>query len=209
MPSSTFHNLPPEKRAKILEAACAEFARVPYTEVSINKIIRAAGIPRGSFYMYFKDKRELFFYLLEAGRDRLIELLGAFLDAREGNPFDACLDLFDALQATPQQIGQNLSFQMLVTILRQNPELLPSILTEWDSQSCFLSQLFPKVDCSLLSLRNEQDLSDIFFILARLLGPAIVNLFLTSDPDRVRSKLVNLLDILQRGMLKSPDPTSL
>lgn len=53
--------LPPaaEKRERLLLAAEEEFARVPYAEASINRMIRAAGIPRGSFYMYFRDKEEL------------------------------------------------------------------------------------------------------------------------------------------------------
>ena len=49
MPSSTFFNLPAEKRERLLAAARAEFARAPYEDASVNRIIRAAGIPRGSF----------------------------------------------------------------------------------------------------------------------------------------------------------------
>ena len=56
MPSATFLNLPPEKRERFLRAARTEFARVPYADASINRMIRAAGIPRGSFYMYFANK---------------------------------------------------------------------------------------------------------------------------------------------------------
>ena len=63
MPSATFFNLPAEKREKLLSAARAEFARVPYAEASINKMIQAADIPRGSFYMYFRDKEDLFLHL--------------------------------------------------------------------------------------------------------------------------------------------------
>lgn len=62
MPSKTFFHLPAEKRERLLLAAEEEFARVPYAEASINRMIRAAGIPRGSFYMYFRDKEELFHY---------------------------------------------------------------------------------------------------------------------------------------------------
>ena len=49
MPSKTFFHLPAEKRERLLLAAEEEFARVPYAEASINRMIRAAGIPRGSF----------------------------------------------------------------------------------------------------------------------------------------------------------------
>lgn len=69
MPSKTFFHLPAEKRERLLLAAEEEFARVPYAEASINRMIRAAGIPRGSFYMYFRDKEELFHYLLKRYQD--------------------------------------------------------------------------------------------------------------------------------------------
>ena len=68
MPSKTFFHLPAEKRERLLLAAEEEFARVPYAEASINRMIRAAGIPRGSFYMYFRDKEELFHYLLKRSK---------------------------------------------------------------------------------------------------------------------------------------------
>lgn len=57
MPSATFFNLPPAKREKLLAAARAEFVRAPFAQASVNRIIHGAGIPRGSFYMYFATKR--------------------------------------------------------------------------------------------------------------------------------------------------------
>ena len=59
MPSQTFFNLDYSKQKKLLDAAKQEFYKVPYTEVSINKIIQTAEISRGSFYTYFVDKNDL------------------------------------------------------------------------------------------------------------------------------------------------------
>ena len=50
MPKSTFFRLPEEKRGRLMDAAWAEFTRVSFAEASINRIIRSAQIPRGSFY---------------------------------------------------------------------------------------------------------------------------------------------------------------
>ena len=60
MPSQTFLNLDSKKQQKLLDAAMEEFSTVRYTEASVNHIIQQAGIPRGSFYMYFVDKDDLF-----------------------------------------------------------------------------------------------------------------------------------------------------
>ena len=89
MPSTTFFNLPEEKRERLLAAARAEFARTSYEEASVNRIIQAAGIPRGSFYMYFTDKEELFRYLMERYGEMLVEAFAGLLDRAEGDLFAA------------------------------------------------------------------------------------------------------------------------
>ena len=68
MPTQTFFRLPSEKRERLTEAAWEEFTRVPFSEASINRIIRGAQIPRGSFYQYFEDKEDLFVHLIGSVR---------------------------------------------------------------------------------------------------------------------------------------------
>lgn len=64
MPKDTFYRLPEEKKAEIIYAALVEFAQYAFKDASINRIIKAAGIPRGSFYQYFVNKQDLYLYLL-------------------------------------------------------------------------------------------------------------------------------------------------
>lgn len=65
MPTERFYNLPAEKKIAIRDAAIDEFIRVPFEKASINKMIQTAGISRGSFYTYFKDKRDVLGYIFE------------------------------------------------------------------------------------------------------------------------------------------------
>ncbi len=64
MPSSTFLNLPKDKKDRIIAAAKKEMAATSYESLSINKIIKEANIPRGSFYAYFDDKEDLCSYII-------------------------------------------------------------------------------------------------------------------------------------------------
>ena len=64
MASERFLNLPEEKKQRIINAAREELSSVPYDALSINRIVKAAGIPRGSFYDYFADKDDLIEYLM-------------------------------------------------------------------------------------------------------------------------------------------------
>ena len=105
MPSDTFFRLPPQKRETLLACAREEFARVSYPEASINRIIHNAHIPRGSFYMYFTDKADLFFYLMDCFADRLAGQLGQLLEQEKGDLFATVLALFDRVQAACHQGG--------------------------------------------------------------------------------------------------------
>ena len=97
MPSTTFFNLPAAKRERLLRAARTEFGRTAYDQVPVSRIIQAAGIPRGSFYMYFADKQELFAYLLEDFGRQMEERISRLLDGRRGDLFAAFLDLYDEM----------------------------------------------------------------------------------------------------------------
>ena len=56
MPTDTFYRLPQQKRDRLLAAIHGELSRVPVTELSVNRIVHEAGISRGSFYQYFRDR---------------------------------------------------------------------------------------------------------------------------------------------------------
>lgn len=73
MPKKTFFNLPEEKRTQIIERAKEEFAQEPYQNISINRLIKCMQIPTGSFYQYFEDKKDLYFYILSFYMDSELE----------------------------------------------------------------------------------------------------------------------------------------
>ena len=48
-----------ERRAEILDSAQKQFFLKGYETASVNEIIEAAGISKGTFYHYFESKDEL------------------------------------------------------------------------------------------------------------------------------------------------------
>lgn len=91
-------NVTPEKRERILEAACEEFAKNPYSSMRISRFIKKAGISRASFYIYFRDKEDLFCYML---CELIWEERKNFLDclrAEQGNFYEAVLKSLTAIQ---------------------------------------------------------------------------------------------------------------
>jgi len=49
---------------QLLKAGRSVFARTSYHSVTVDEICREAGISRGTFYFYFRDKRHLFVHLI-------------------------------------------------------------------------------------------------------------------------------------------------
>jgi AcrR family transcriptional regulator len=92
MPKETFFNLPEEKRQLILDLAIEEFAGNDYKNASVSNIVNRAGIAKGSFYQYFEDKRELYFYLLELAAEEKKKFLA------ERQPPNPQMGLFDYLR---------------------------------------------------------------------------------------------------------------
>ncbi len=64
-----------ERREHILEASAAVFSRKGYRMASVSDIVDEAGIGRGTFYLYFDSKREIFLELIEAFFRGYAELL--------------------------------------------------------------------------------------------------------------------------------------
>jgi len=72
MPKDTFFNLTKEKQDRIIRASIDQVAEFHYSKVTINGIVKAAGIPKGSFYQYFENKDDLYTYLFtEIGDTKL------------------------------------------------------------------------------------------------------------------------------------------
>ena len=95
MPKDTFFNLPEEKREQVFRAAVDEFAAHPFEQASINRIVRRAGIAKGSFYQYFGDKKDLFVYLLKrVGEERMIYLRPAMENADQRSFFGLLRSLY-------------------------------------------------------------------------------------------------------------------
>lgn len=94
MPTRTFFQLPAAKRRIVLNACWEEFTQFSYVETSINRMIRRARIPRGSFYQYFEDKRDIFFYLLQDAADRFRSCAEQVLRAQDHDATDAALRVF-------------------------------------------------------------------------------------------------------------------
>ena len=81
-------------RRALLGAALALFAEKGYVEVTVEEVVRGAGVTRGALYHHFEDKRLLFKAVVEEVEDEIDALVeGAVEEARvrSGEPLEAMM----------------------------------------------------------------------------------------------------------------------
>lgn len=197
MPTNTFFRLPAEKRERLMEACWAEFTRQRFSEVSINRIISAAHIPRGSFYQYFGDKEELFLYLLKDIREYFLHAMQTILREEECNLFALPLRTFDRFLYREGETDPTLA--RLIQILQVNQG--------WDFQT-FLSDcpgdipesLWDAVDTRGLKVQDRDFVSHVFFLLIAVLAFSVAETL--RDPGqwaRQREIIQTRVEIIRSG----------
>ncbi|WP_428243311.1 TetR/AcrR family transcriptional regulator [Gynuella sp.] len=62
----------PIKRMQIMDGARQVFMRMGYDAASMNDITREAGVSKGTIYVYFQNKEDLFSALVELEREKML-----------------------------------------------------------------------------------------------------------------------------------------
>jgi TetR/AcrR family transcriptional regulator len=127
MPKETFFNLPEQKRKAVFDAAVSEFSEHMFSDASINRIVKAAQIPRGSFYQYFQGKEDLFSYVIA----EIFADIEKLMQARQRDKQDAdVLSLFmEKVYATAE-------------LNREKPEYVQITLLQSKDKTPFIRQYF-------------------------------------------------------------------
>ncbi len=82
-----------QRRAQILTVATAVFAEKGYHDARIDDIVVRAGIARGTFYLYFEDKRAIFEHIVDGFLQRLDDAIRVIeLDDPKAKPSDQLRD---------------------------------------------------------------------------------------------------------------------
>ncbi|WP_079504760.1 TetR/AcrR family transcriptional regulator [Mesobacillus jeotgali] len=168
MPKQTFFNLPEHKQKKLLESAEVEFIRVPFFEASIANIIKTAGISRGSFYQYFQDKDDLYFYLLESKIKMAKIYFSGLLEKHKGDLIEALIELqnYFLYALSDEEEKQFLKNALLYTTHRVES----SFTSIWDTylEHEEFKKIGELINRDQLNISTEKELLQIFKIVSAL-----------------------------------------
>ena len=203
MPTERFMNLPEEKKKKIQQAAFAEFSRVPMEKVSINKIIQAADISRGSFYTYFMDKTDLLNYILSdlqiTAKDSLIN----GLRKNHGDFFKGLDQIMEDMLHNPQ-LSNSGFFKNLMAGMTLSDDFTQRLtgLSSSEQNCCELGpQLYELTDRTGWELQGYDDFHDFLEIITALTISTIAKTILFSTPaDIALNHFRKKLHIIKNGV---------
>lgn len=164
MPSKTFHNLPYEKQQKIISESKIAFSNDLYQDVSLNQIIKNSNISRGSFYMYFVNKEDLYFYLLDEYKTNFEKIIIKTLLKHDGEIFSTFEELFITLN---KKMVKNSKFVRNV-FLNMN-YLIANELFGKKPKKMLEEYIYTYVNKDYLILENECDILNLLHIILMLL----------------------------------------
>jgi AcrR family transcriptional regulator len=195
-----FAKLAPAQQQAITTAALDEFAARGFHAASLNRVIEAAGISKGSMYYYFDGKEALYAHVVRVALARFFAGLAPFPIPGEGEPdgFWTTLTahavrLMTALAASPQ----------LAALLRgwvavaANPALQPAqremeqAVVPWLEQALAAGQ-------AIGAVRTDLPAGLLIAVVAGM-GQAMDVWLLTQQPDT--AELPRLVDVLI-GMIR-------
>lgn len=112
----------PAKRDQILDGAKRVFAANGYDGSSMNDITRAAGVSKGTIYVYFNNKEELFAALVQRERARIFDAVSSILV--DTNPLEEVLFDFGMMFARHMSNANTVrSLRMVLGVIDDMPEV--------------------------------------------------------------------------------------
>ena len=204
MCKETFLRLPEEKRARVLNAAWDEFTTVSFAKASVNRIIRAAGIPRGSFYQYFEDKSDLFHDLMAQIQGQLTEGYRKVLARADGNLFRSTLMSYDLIVAERKRGNMIPAFERCMRVARINPGIDLETLGRGrrPEREQIVGECLRGMDAAPFRRKDTRFLTEVCCMagmaLLGVLMDCLTNPEEETEAER-RAELVEALDILRRG----------
>lgn len=197
MPTSTFHNLDEAKRKQIFDACVDEFATHTFSEASINQIIKAANISRGSFYQYFADKEDCYMYLLsEMVKEKMVMFKDVVATNDSDTVFDEYETMFDKailwIEKKPKyyQIGVKMDMdnsEFIRKLLKGNLASLDyfATLIRRDQQRGIIRKdIIPEILTEMLFSINQK---------------ALMNFYYNRDFEGMKKHLHHILEIIRKG----------
>ncbi|MBV7505177.1 TetR family transcriptional regulator [Bacillus sp. sid0103] len=203
MPKQTFFHLPKEKQDTLIQAAKKEFSRVPLHEASIANIIKSAGIPRGSFYQYFEDKEDVYYYLVNQLAQKNQERFISTLKEKNGNLFETFIESYQFLiQIQKNQEDQNLFKNAFLNMNYKLENTFANHVYEENQKNQFVTTI-NLINREQLNIKNDQELHSILKIMAAVTFQNLIQMIVKEwTEEEALENYIAQIELLKKGFYK-------
>lgn len=207
MPKETFYRLPDEKRERIMAAAEREFLENLFEAASINRIIKEAAIPRGSFYQYFEDKKDIFLYIVSTHKNEAFGFVESFIKDSDGDVFSfmrKAIDFMISAECSEKVEGmkrifsQPWVFDMIVSDTMKGKQ---------EEANTPKGIMFKYIDKNQLNVENDDELIALINIFASISLGLFFKIFIMGknveiDKEKIRKTIYDEIATLEKKYKK-------
>jgi len=200
LPKATFFNLSQSKRDRIINAAISEFSEKNYHQVSVSSIVRRASIPKGSFYQYFEDKKDLYRHIVDLAYRKKMEIMSGILSQAGGD--DVFSLLRTMIDAGVEMAKTNSDLSAISSRMMADPVLYREIMDEYDDKAFEFMRVLVDKGIAQGDISEDIDpglVSRFVLMAAKAIGEEI-SASGVLDLDVVRERLYSFVDIIEYGL---------
>ncbi len=202
MPKETFFNLNEQKRNKIIAAAKKEFTTNLLRKSRVSNIIKEASIPRGSFYQYFVDLDDLYYYVINDVFDNIYKAGMKFCDVTN--------DLFEFAQISFEYdyngFINDMRHRFMMNVYKSISSNEEYIISFNKMRREYIMGILNKMDLSNIRFTEEDDLIKVYRMIQEL-KRGVIHRAVVDDltKEQASKEFKWYLDIIKNGLMKEGD----
>lgn len=205
MPKNLFDELDEEKKAKIINVGIAEFAQYSYNESSTNRIVKNAGISKGSLFKYFQSKEELYFYILDYIIAELISSLEKIIEKLPKDLFERIIKYSELEFAW--YIQNPVKYKLFKkAFIKNNAEIYQKIEVKYKLMGeDIYYKIFEDIDTKKFKRKKEKNIDILKWFLKGFNEEFINEMELQDNIDDIKreylKRLKEYMEILKEGLM--------
>lgn len=179
-----------EKYQKLIAAAFDLFENNGISAVSIDDIVKKAGVAKGTFYLYFKDKFDLISKLILKKAAEYMNLTSEIPDIKNDEDFDRCIKKY--IDLLVEFLEKNKTLTLLID---KNVHICVNAVIE--NREGTVKELYDKILSYFEDLGfSSQEISIKMYLCIDLIVSSCCNAILRSKPYSLNEVKPHLYDIV-------------
>lgn len=184
------------KKERLLHAAYTLFTEKGVVKTSVDEIVRAADVAKGTFYLYFKDKDAVLQQLIYNVCTQVFAAAYEYMDSRRTDDFvenvllivDYIIEHFKKDRLTLRLIERNFSWPMVAQRMSEHPDPL------WEKIVCEVEKR------PLAQSGGPDDVFNTFFVLIEMIGSTCYSSIIEGKPDSIDHMKPILYGIVRKAL---------